>query len=68
LKNYLEKERDLGTVYDTVDPKGDRAYASETEVDTRRSWLANWMDASKALSDAPSPKGKVIVFHKAVRG
>lgn len=66
MKKYLEKERDLGTVYDMADPREDYAYASEAGMDIRRSWLANWMDASKALSDAPSPTGKVLTFDKVV--
>ena len=62
MKKYLEKERDIGTVYDTVDP---RVATRETDELTRKikpSTIANWQDASKALHDAPSPKGKVLHF------
>ena len=62
LNKYLERERDRGTVYDTVDPRMTHLYGVSQKDSVKSSWLANWTEASKALSDAPSPKGKVLKF------
>ena len=62
MKTRLELERDFGTIFDTVNPEIRYQYEREDEQRTKKSWLANWMDASEELDRAPSPKGKVLTF------
>lgn len=63
MKSKLEKERDFGTIFDTINPKTQNKYEYEYDQQkNKKSTFANWMDASKKLDNAPSPKRKILKF------